>query len=260
MEARYYLIDLTVANMQMASSSYSGVKATFCPLDWHLQKDKPSSVPMFRDLVKRSSRCDDAHKVTFELSNIVDKIRKHDNSNHAAPVKQLELSGAVFHETRCGSTLVSNLLSAQDPVTNRVYSENSVILQALTVCDQLQQRGLECDEAMADQMLQDVMYILNRSSDKREVRVFYKLQSVGTYQIDRFTRNFPSCPFIFVFRDGVEIMGSHFPNKDIGTKKAVCLRSRNHPPQIVKELVEAAGRDISDLSNAEYCAVHLVRT
>jgi hypothetical protein len=261
LEARYFLIDLQISknalllpnnNSHDDDSHYNNIVGTFCPLDWHLQKSNPSSVSMFRDLVANSHHCQD-HSVQLDLSHIVQQARHYDAHVVGAP-KELSLAGLVFHETRCGSTLTANLLSAADPPAHRVYSEASPLLTAMLACNHEEE---DCSTDKHSALLKDVLYLMGRSSDAREKRVFYKIQSVGVREMHVLTRVVPYVPWIFLYRNSVEVIMSHFKDATI-PNMAVCLRGKKTPHALVQELVARQSREMKSLTNAEYCAAHLV--
>ena len=256
LEARYFLTSLTISSgalsLRNSHESYHGVTGSFCPLDWHLQKSNPSTMPMFRDLVAASHHCKQ-HAVTLDISHIVKEARHFDQYSQGAP-HELQIGGLVFHETRCGSTLTANLLSAADPPAHRVYSEASPLLSTLVAC-----KSSDCSKQKQDDLIRDVLYLMGRSSDIREKRVFYKIQSVGVRDIATIFRVIPNVPWMFIYRNSVEVMMSHFKNGSI-TNKAVCLRGRNTPHPLITEIALEHGRAAKSLTNAEYCAAHLVRT
>ena len=165
------------------SSAYDGVYGTFCEVEWSLHKHDPSKYPMFKDLVVRSSLCDEEHRIhNVNLQQITNRAKQLDNlmdGKGAASV--LELGAVVFHESRCGSTLAANLLASYDPVRHRVYSEASPPLQALQqICGESYER---CTAEHAARILRDVVYLMSRSDNAREERVFFKIQSVGARNI-----------------------------------------------------------------------------
>jgi len=256
LEARYFLVNLNVPSGTLSSTnnheSYHGVTGTFCPLDWHLQKSNPSTVAMFRDLVASSHHCQQ-HSVDVSIEKIVKEARHYDAHAQSAP-HCLEIGGLVFHETRCGSTLTANLLSAADPAAHRVYSEASPLLSALLACN----TKSSCSHEKHDALMKDVLYLMGRSSDPREKRVFYKIQSVGVRDIASLTEVIPNVPWIFIYRNSVEVIMSHFKDASI-SNKAVCLRGKSRPHPLIMEIAESHGKDATSLSNAEYCAAHLVR-
>lgn len=280
LEGKYFLIDISISFGALAPDdttqrnnnnkttttqhNYGSVSAIFCPLDWSLQKTNPSTVPMFRVLVAESKHCN-PNRVTVDLHAIAKKARLYDKgmSEMAAAQKQkvpllvktLKMGGAVFHESRCGSTLVSNLLVASNPQANRVYSESSPPINALRAC--AGQGG--CDDAKHISLLRDVIYLMSRSQSSQEQNVFFKIQSVGTHVLNVWTKAFPTVPWIFVYRDPVEVIMSHLKHGGDEAKRAACLRSRQNPPPIVLQMVKdhSSTKDVGLLSSVEYCAAHL---
>ena len=266
LEGKYFLTDLTIQpgalsssndgptkNKNATASSYGAVIGTFCPLDWRLQKKNPSSVPMFRDVVYQSHHCT-PNRVTMDIRKIAEKARVYDRT---PPVgnkpHSLTVGGFVFHESRCGSTLVSNLLASASPERHRVYSESGPPLAVLRACEYKQ-----CSKTKQQALLRDVVYLMGRSVSKRESHVFFKIQSVGVKSIRVVTETFPTTPWIFVFRDSIETMMSHLKHLS-ETKRANCLRALDNPPPILEKLVKDSGRAMESLNRPEFCAAHLVR-
>eukprot|EP00957_Ditylum_brightwellii_P178492 13596871-Ditylum_brightwellii.AAC.1 len=150
---------------------------------------------MFRDLVSKSPGCE--HRIKVSLKQITDAAREYDMDNSAV-AHTLEPSGFVFHESRCGSTLVANSLAAMNPSAHRVYSESSPPLKALTACGENSSR---CPMSTASQLFSDTVYMMSRSNDDAESKVFFKIQSAGSKSISVFSEAFPDTPWIFVYRE-----------------------------------------------------------
>ncbi len=153
-----HLISLSHGKVSTESSSsipYS-VSATFCKLDWSLHKSNPSSVPMNKDLIYQSHDCLRT-EVTLNLYDVVSEARKYDESsrsnNDSQSVHTITPKGFVFHESRCGSTLVANSLAAFDPEKNRVYSESAPPISAAKMYT-------EMSEENSLQLLRDVVYLM----------------------------------------------------------------------------------------------------
>lgn len=104
---------------------------------------------------------------------------------------------------------------------------------------------------------------IGRTNDAKEENTFYKIQSIGVKSIHVFRKAFPTTPWIFVYRDPVQVMRSHL--KTQGTNQAVCLRAKSYPGQDLVQLVERIGKkggsingkNIQSLNNEEFCAAHL---
>jgi hypothetical protein len=210
---------------------------------------------MFHDLVSGSEGCQ-RHKWTFELRRIVQLARARDaqvaKEGKAVP-KVLDLSAVVFHESRCGSTLVANTLIGMAPEKHRTYSESAPPAMAIkNVCGS---DYTMCSLDQAAMVLRDSMYLMSRSNDPREERVFFKMQSITTQNIAVFQKAYPEVPWMFVYRSPVEVMMSHF--KD-GIHHANCVRGQQSPPKVVREIAARRGYASAESMQAEdYCAAHL---
>merc|ERR1719410_435296 len=69
-----------------------------------------------------------------------------------------------------------------------------------------------------------------------------------------FRAAFPSTPWIFLYRDPVEVLMSQLEMPDIS--KAKCVRSKRSSPA-VKRAVGNTVYAFDDLTDEEFCAVHL---
>jgi hypothetical protein len=107
----------------------------------------------------------------------------------------------------------------------------------------------------AARILQDVMYMMGRSNDAQEKLVFFKIQSIGTRSIQVFQHAFPTTPWMFLYRDPVQVLMSQLAQ---GPRVANCVQSRRNPPISIVDIVKKGGYNIKDITNEEYCAAHLV--
>ena len=98
----------------------------------------------------------------------------------------------------------------------------------MKACGAGQDGDKECDREKSNRLIQDVVYLNGRTNDMRETRMFYKIQSIGTTFIHNLREAFPDVPWIFVYRDPVQVMMSHIPS-ELSIRMAVCLRSRQYP-------------------------------
>lgn len=271
------LVDLELPEEGLKSSEtrmYSGVQAKFCYLSWEVQAQDPSKVPMFKDIIKQSPRC--KHTVLWtDFYKIARKAEKYDNAiierdkRNRSPAYPddgptvVDPTAFVFHETRCGSTLIANILAVSDPMRTRVYSEAPPISIAANSC---MRANIECDPDARSALLQDVFYMMGRIRPRRQglQRVFYKLGATGALSIDAITQAVPDTPWMYVYRDPTEVMMSHFKNYQKGKPLSedfspVCIRQIENEYQhpLLEGIVQAKGRTIESLSKEEYCAAHL---
>jgi hypothetical protein len=247
-----------------SSSSYGDgvmVRGVFCHIAWDKQAAAPWQVPMFKDLRAASKLCAGTiYAASEHFAVLTNMLRQYDTNNHTfAAVDRPHSHGSanptlvVFHESRCGSTLVANTLS----VIGRVYSEAPPPVSALLACERY---GI-CGTAQ-QQLIRDVFYIMGRAPTPQ--RVSYKIQSIGSREIATFRKAMPNTPWMFVYRDGIEVLMSHFRHYQFGKNDMKytpnCLRamkSKAPPHPAFTAVVEPTGKAISDLTREEYCAAHL---
>lgn len=203
---------------------------------------------MFRFLVQESTSCSTPLEV--DLNEAVRKAKEYDFSHGTK--HHMEPKGFVFHESRCGSTLVANSLAAMDPSKNRVYSESHPPLQALKSCGDDE---TSCNGNQAVQLFRDVVYLMGRTNDPIETNLFFKIQSLGSKNIAIAQEAFPSVPWIYVYREPVQVMMSHV--KD-GVRHANCVRQLSRSSSMVKNILISKGLTFSSLTPEQKCALHLV--
>jgi hypothetical protein len=279
---------LTLVNIQVTPSSLQGqekysVVASFCSIDWIAQQRNPSTVPMFKDLQKQSILCDST-LLRVDLWDMVQRARAFDASlfNQTNPladvVKSVPPTGVVFHETRCGSTLTANALASFQPLQTRVYSESPPPIAALKAASCTAYS--DCQKLHL-QLIRDVFYMMGRravpvqtkeqslsqSLQNLPLYTFYKFQSISVHSIHAFAQAFPNVPWVFLYRDSVEVMQSHWelpPGKQPwftgGAGGPVCTRNfgQSKQPAITQKVVSEQEKSMGELTKHEYCAAHLV--
>lgn len=236
------LVDLLLHRMQETEEGvYEGAIGEFCAIDWTSHKVDPNLTPMYRDVIAQS--CHKRHAIDLKKAlQAVDERAEH----------LLTLTGVVFHESRCGSTLAANYLQVAQPEQHRVYSESGPPIAALRACDMTR-----CSDATAQALLQDTVRLMSVSNDPREHKLFFKIQSLGTRSLPLWQAAFPEIPWTFIYRDPVQVLMSQLKQ---GPARANCARFQRSPtqPAVLHELVGGRGtRFLQSLSPTEYCAVHL---
>ena len=262
LQGRLQLIDLDIhppprppPQNSNAKKYAKWIEGTFCKLDWSQHEQDPSQSPMFRHVVQQSNCHETSYKL--DLYTVVQAVKRYHDTNDSHPVRILDLAGVVFHESRCGSTLVANLLQWHNPQENIVYSESAPFLAALRFAANSEH---EHDTPLGHQVLSDVALLMSRSANTHKRRVFFKVQSMGTLYLSTFRAVFATTPWIFVYRDPVEVLMSHLSIPD--KRRANCVASQRHPPDAIRRLVHQYSTDATttnprDLSVEDYCAAHL---
>jgi len=278
MEGHLTLIDISLpptglhVSLDNPDQLYHGVEGTFCHISWDLQKNNPSQYPTFQDLQKGSFLCAGT-TMKADMWEVTRMAEQYDFRNHtfaATTPRDSQLpvppTAVLFHESKSGSTVISNSLAAFAPRHTRVYADAPVITRALQACSR--DDGITtCDPDSQRKLIQDVFYLLGRVSRPILPQyVFYKVESVAAQNIETFVQAMPHAPWMFAYRDSTEVLMSHFPHYQLRQNtplnhQAVCLENYRHPeahqPALVLELVEAVGRTIDSLTREEYCAVHI---
>jgi len=233
-------------------NSYTGVIAEFCPINFAPQKENPPEVPMFRDVLARS-HCDEdsGNIIRVDLKEAVELARKFDRENTNNLPVVLDLKGAVFHESRCGSTLAANSMMALNPEKHRVYSESAPPISALRSCGD---DYANCSIKASANLLKDIIYLMGRSNDPKEENLFFKFQSATTRNLETFREAFPTTPWVFLYRKPIEVMMSQLDVPH--TSNANCVRSKNSSPMI-RKFIDKSAYKFEDFTNVEFCAVHL---
>merc|ERR1712226_1806880 len=103
-----------------------------------------------------------------DLHTLAQQARQYDQKTHnftattAKSGHQVSAPTAVFfHETRCGSTLASNIVASSNPKHVRSYSESKPPLTALMACEVLQgSYNKDCDPLAQIELIQDVFYLM----------------------------------------------------------------------------------------------------
>jgi hypothetical protein len=150
----------------------------------------------------------------------------------AAALSAPDPDGLIFHMSRCGSTLAAQMLAA--PAGHVVISE-AAPLNAI-----VQARDL--DETTKVALLRAMAGVLGQARNPGEARLFLKLDSWHALDLPLFRRAFPRTPWVFLYRDPVEVMVSHVRRRGI---------------QMVPSLVPPAtfGIDLpSGVPDEDYCA------
>jgi hypothetical protein len=111
--------------------------------------------------------------------------------------------GFIFHGSRCGSTLIAQMLAA--------LPENVVLSEASPI-DGVLRSNLRDPTITEEQRILWLRGMLNALGQRRhaeETSLFVKFDSWHTLLLPLIQRAFPTVPWIFVYREPVEVLMSH---------------------------------------------------
>lgn len=119
----------------------------------------------------------------------------------------LKPTGFIFHMSRCGSTLVSQMLAA--------LPQNVVISEARPI-DATVRAQFTSPETTDDQRIAWLRWMVSAMGQRwlgEEQHLFIKFDAWNTLDLPLIRRAFPDVPWIFLYRDPVEVLVSHFNNR-----------------------------------------------
>jgi len=163
--------------------------------DWYWRGRARFDGTAFADMVQQSMAR--PFNQLFARTTTLDELEAIADAADVLPV-----AGFVAHESRCGSTLIGRMLAATGRV--RVVNEAGPVdaLLRSPVRDGV-------DDQTTSRRLQAMLRILARRTDARETACVFKFDAWQTASLDLFERAMPGTPWIFVYRDPVEVMVSH---------------------------------------------------
>jgi len=158
-------------------------------IDWAYFGARRLSEPFFEDSVA-AARSDGAGPLVStplaELANWRDRPAS------------LEPTGLIFHMSRCGSTLASQMLAASG--ANIVVSEASPIDAVVRMA---------ADDGDRVRLLRAMVAAFGQIRNPGETRYFLKLDSWHACVLPLFRAAFPRTPWAFLYRDPAAVMVSH---------------------------------------------------
>lgn len=152
-------------------------------------------------------------------------------------------TGFIFHMSRCGSTLVSQMLASVE--------KNIVISEALPI-DAVIRANVFDPRISADQRVTWFRWIVNALGQQRneaERHYFIKFDSWSTLDMAFIQRAYPDVPWIFLYRDPIEVIVSQMRQRG----------SQMVPGAIGKTLPDLELADAFKMPPEEYCARVLAR-
>ncbi len=123
--------------------------------------------------------------------------------NGADEINSLDPSAIIFHVSRCGSTLLSQLLS---------LDEKHIVLSEVPLFDELLQLPYKedaIDIKIADDYLRAAIKFYAQKRNGKETHLFIKTDSWHLHFYKRLRNLFPSVPFILLYRNPTEVILSH---------------------------------------------------
>lgn len=146
-------------------------------------------------------------------------------------------SGFVFHMSRCGSTLVAQMLAAL---------EKNIVLSEPPPLDSIIRANGKDHSATDDQRIKWLRWMVGALGRKRAGEKFYfiKFDSWSMLDLDLVRRAFPEVPWIFLYRHPVEVLVSQLGKRGV----------QMIPGAIGRVLPGIDLSEILEMPPEEYCA------
>jgi hypothetical protein len=169
----------------------AGWTGTRMVVDWCHFGDRRFVEPFFYESVARAMT--EPFNMAFQQRTPIDALE-------SLP-RGVPIAGFIFHMSRCGSTLCSQALAT--------LPENIVISEAVPINAVI--RAPEFGPATISDSARWLAAMVNAFAQPRfpdDRRLFIKFAAANTFDLHLITRAFPDVPWIFVYRNPVEILAS----------------------------------------------------
>jgi hypothetical protein len=218
----------------------------WCPVDAVIADNQPAiewmdlhgvdfAEPFFSETLARIDSGERRARVVTQIATLLrfEKV-----------AESLSPSGFIFHSSRCGSTLVANACRAV---------KNSIVIAEAPAIDKLITRFFtdapigSAKELLYMLLLRAMIAALGQPLKGDECHYFIKLACTSTLQIHRLRRIWPDVPFVFLYRDPVEIIVSNLKSIPEWMRAEV-------NPAAAAAIVGVDEQQLSSLGAEEYCA------
>ena len=200
-------------------------------VDWCFLGDERFTDPFFEQTIERCLRR--PFRMLFRRQTSIDAL-----TELAAVRPGVPPAGFIFHTSRCGSTLVGQMLAA--------LPEHIVISEAGPI-DTVLRSHLRDGRIGDEERMAWLRGLLNAYGQRRsgpERRLYVKFDSWSVFELPLIHRAFPDVPWIFLYRDPTEVLVSH-----------ACERGSQMLPGVLQpELFGLDWSSVSALSLDEYAA------
>ncbi len=171
--------------------------------DWAWFGPAPLTAPFYEDSVRRFAPRPFSQMFRTRTS-LAALVGGAEGANNPAP------SGFIHHMSRCGSTLVAQMLAA-DP--------SHIVLSEPAPFDAVVRWAMVSDAPLDDRIaaLRAIVAALGRDRSGQSKRLFLKLDAWHAVAIPLLRAAFPDTPWVFLYRDPVEVMVSQLRQRGIHT-------------------------------------------
>jgi hypothetical protein len=192
-------------------------------VEWRYLPDQRFTHPFFEDTIRRYSNAP-AGRTTMDEA--IEWASAHPG---------LEPAGLIFHMSRCGSTLVSQMLAA--------VAENRVLAEPVPVDDVIRLGDLAGLRAMISALGQPAA---------GETRLFIKFDCWHIHSYELIRRAWPETPAIFLYRDPLEVLVSQLRSPGIWAVSGAGVPRAEYVAGLLAGILRSALKHAGTLRLVEY--------
>jgi hypothetical protein len=171
--------------------------------DWLWFGDRRLSQPFFEDEVRRAAAL--PFNWLFRIRTSMDTVVAGAGSEPEIPLR-----GLIFHMSRCGSTLLAQMLAA---VPGHAVSSEPEPLDGVIQWARLGQ----VDQETAVTAIRAIVTALGRDRGTGAARHFIKLEAWQAFSLPLFRAAFPAVNWVHLYRNSVEVMVSTMQQPGVHT-------------------------------------------
>lgn len=164
---------------------------------WLFISDKNFSEPFFHETTALCKVYEENRQI-FKSVSTLSGMREF-----AQVVPSLEPTAFIFHVSRCGSTLLTQLLSIDNQY---------IVLSEPPILDDIMRniafQKPEIPEEEIDKSIKSIIKLLGKKRTGNETQFFIKLDSWHIFFYEKLRKLYPKTPFIFSFRRPDEVIRS----------------------------------------------------
>ena len=164
---------------------------------WLYVADKKYTEPFFHQTTAQCKRLEENRKPFHAVSTLEGIIDFSENITSLAP------TAFIFHVSRCGSTLLAQLLSLDEH--NIVLAEPPIFDEVLR---EIAFQKPKISKEKIEDSLKAVVKFLGQKRTGNEQNYFIKLDSWHIFYYEKLRKLYPETPFIFSFRRPDEVIRS----------------------------------------------------
>mmetsp|Transcript_5465 Transcript_5465/g.12461 ORF Transcript_5465/g.12461 Transcript_5465/m.12461 type:complete len:453 (+) Transcript_5465:99-1457(+) len=244
---RYSHTSFVAGGADADAYAYTEVQGEFCVFDSSLSKQDPAKYPTMNAIMSDSDHCGE-HRYMMPLREVM-----HDASSGSNAIKSLPVSGLLFHEGYSGAGLISNALATFD--STLVISEHPAIRDALSACDVIRNRykSDNCSPLMQQQLVQDVISLLSRTSNTSIQHLYLKLSSTSAAYLPAMRSLYPDANWAFVYRNADDALAKATQRN----RSSTCKKAQRNPSMALSAKSNEYNVDLEQLSHYEVCSLQL---